>query len=79
MADIVLPAPADDEEYVLRKKAKTQLQLLRDERDKLQAELALMVEPSNNELKELGKISSMYYIKDRQLSFVKNEIQRLSI
>jgi len=78
MADITLPAPADDEEYILRKKPKTELQLLRDKRDELQVKVNTMVEPTNDELKEIGKMFHPWWGIKRELDQVKDRIQAIT-
>jgi len=77
MADVTLPAPADDEEYIIRKKPLTEIQILRNERDRLQLILDSMVEPNNVELRELGKIYHLYYVTERQLNMIKSQINIL--
>lgn len=78
MADIILPAPADDEEYIIRKKPLTELQILRNERDRLQLKLDSMTNPTNAELRTLGEVYHPYFITKRELDTVKHQINRIT-
>ena len=78
MADVILPELPEDEEYVIRKKPKTQLQLLREQRDSLQSELAQWTAPSNEELKELGRLSHPYSRMESELDMVKEQIKAIT-
>ena len=75
--DIILPAPAEGYEYVLQPKKRELIVQLREERDRLKVELDAMVVPSNEELKEMGKMMHPYYQKERQLDMVKYRINAL--
>ena len=75
MSDILLPELKEDEEYVVRKKSKTELQLLREERDRLQAELNQLQPPSNEELREFGKLYHPYYEIQIALNSIKDHIK----
>jgi hypothetical protein len=72
---ISLPAPKDDEEYVLRKIALTPSQLLIIEQDKLQIELDSMNEPDDKELIEIGKMTHPYYMDLMRLEQLKEELK----
>ena len=78
MADVLLPAPADDEEYIIRKKAKTELQLLRDKRDEIEVDMEKFIEPTADELKEMGKWFHPYWMKKRELDQIKDRIKQIT-
>jgi hypothetical protein len=75
MADIVLPEPPTGYEYVLQPKRKERLVELRERRDFLQLELSTMVQPTVDELKDIGKQYSIYWQKSRELDMVKELIK----
>ena len=77
MADVILPDPGTDFEYIIVPKRKELIVQLREKRDVLKAEIDLMIEPSNGELIELGKFAHEYYIKRRELDFIKQQINNL--
>jgi uncharacterized radical SAM superfamily protein len=77
MADIILPDPGTDFEYVKVPKRKEQIILLQEQRDKLKVELDLMVRPTNEEVLEIFKFLHPYYEKQRELEIIKIQINSI--
>ena len=75
---VILPDILPDEEYVVRKKPKTELQSLRDQRDEIQIQLDNASVPNNDELKELGKLYHSYYRLKDELDRIKALIKELN-
>ena len=78
MADVILPELPPDEEYVVRKKPKTELQLLREQRDIIQADLGKFIEPTSDQLKETGRMFHPWWVKKRELDSIKSQINKIT-
>jgi hypothetical protein len=78
MADVILPELPEDEEYVVRKKPKTELQLLRDKRDEIISDMSKFIEPTRDDLVETGKMMHPYWIKKRELDQIKSRIDQIT-
>ena len=72
---ISLPIPKEGFEYVLKEIQKTPLELLTEEKDKLQADLDEMIKPDDNELIEIGKMFHPYYDTENMLNEQKLRIK----
>ena len=77
MADILLPDPGIDNEYVIVPKRKEEMTLLREERDAIKLQLSTMEKPTNEELIEYGKLFHIYFIKENELDIIKQKINEL--
>jgi len=78
MADIILPEPSEGYEYIIVKKPRELLAILRDRRDELKAILDSMIKPTNQELIELGQQFHPYFEFDRELDEVRAKINELT-
>ena len=74
---IILPMAKEGFEYVLKEIPKTQIELLTEEKDKLQAELDEMETPSDKELIELGKDMHPYYDTEMILEMLNEQILKI--
>ena len=77
MADIILPDPGADYEYVLVPKRKALIEQLRDERDALILEQSQLTKPTNDELIEFGKITHQYYVLENHIDSIKEQIRNM--